>query len=61
MVACHPRQLVAAVAERDDAALRREAEEERRRLARSEGESVEPAPSVALAREAAERLEKLRR
>jgi len=52
--ALHDRpQLLAAVPERDDDALRREAEQELRRLARSEGQPVAPSPSVALAREAA--------
>ena len=52
--ALHDRpQLLASVPQRDDDALRREAEQELRRLAQSEGQSVPPAPSVALAREAA--------
>ena len=52
--ALHDRpQLLAAVPERDDDALRREAEEELRRLALSEGQPLPPAPSVALARESA--------
>jgi len=52
--ALHDRpQLLAAAPERDDDALRREAEEELRRLALSEGQPVPPAPSVALARESA--------
>ncbi|MGA8006660.1 MAG: ATP-binding protein [Burkholderiales bacterium] len=52
--ALHDRpQLLAAVPERDDDALRKEAEEELRRLAEREGRTEQEAPSVALAREAA--------
>jgi two-component system sensor histidine kinase ChvG len=52
--ALHDRpQLLAEVPNRDDEALRQEAEDELRQLARSEGQPVPPAPSVALAREAA--------
>ncbi|MGA7985600.1 MAG: ATP-binding protein [Burkholderiales bacterium] len=52
--ALHDRpQLLAAVPERDDDALRKEAEQELRSLAQREGEGAEQAPSVALAREAA--------
>ena len=52
--ALHDRpQLLAEAPNRDDEALRQEAEEELRQLARSEGQTVPPAPSVALAREAA--------
>jgi len=52
--ALHDRpQLLAAVPQRDDDALRREAEQELRRLAQSEGQEVAQPPSVALAREAA--------
>ncbi|HKI63429.1 MAG TPA: ATP-binding protein [Burkholderiales bacterium] len=52
--ALHDRpQLLAAAPRRDDDALRREAEQELRRLAQSEGQPVAQPPSVALAREAA--------
>jgi two-component system sensor histidine kinase ChvG len=52
--ALHDRpQLLAAVPERDDDALRKEAEDELRRLAQREGRTAQETPSVALAREAA--------
>jgi two-component system sensor histidine kinase ChvG len=52
--ALHDRpQLLAAAPERDDDALRQEAEDELRRLAQHEGRPAEQTPDVALAREAA--------